>query len=193
MLRLDCEGPVGTVPASRTPQPASPGPRRMRGRRADVQNRSRAYLSLWSPVAGRANPPARSSARPGRLIVIRPSCGSRRSAMSRPARILMRDAIGICSALGGEQPLSRCPDEFTERLLNLRRQWQLRRLRGRDDLRGGYLLHGGPPVLTDLVWRPRTLPTGADGAGRTASNFYELPDNLKVAKTATSLSWRKDL
>src|SRR5487761_1481974 len=56
---------------------------------------------------------------------------------------------------------------------------------GRDDLGAGYLLHGGPPVLTDLVWRPRTLPTGADEAGRTASNFYELPDNLETATSRT--------
>src|SRR5487761_1563397 len=77
-----------------------------------------------------------------------------------------------------EQTLPRCPDELAECLLNLCRQRQLRRLHGRDDLGAGYLLHGGPPVLTDLVWRPRTLPTGADEAGRTASNFYELPDNL---------------
>ena len=50
-----------------------------------------------------------------------------------------------------EQSLSRCPNELAERFLNLRRQWQLRRPHGRDDLRAGYLLHGGPPVLSDLV------------------------------------------
>ena len=42
-----------------------------------------------------------------------------------------------------EQPVPRCPDELAERFLNLRRERQLRRLRGRDDLRAGYLLHGG--------------------------------------------------
>jgi hypothetical protein len=41
-----------------------------------------------------------------------------------------------------EQTLSRA-DELTERFLNFRRKRQLRRLRGPDDLRVGYLLHGG--------------------------------------------------
>jgi len=50
-----------------------------------------------------------------------------------------------------EKSLPRCPDQLAERLLNLRRQRTLQRLHGRDDLRAGYLLHGGPPVLSDLV------------------------------------------
>ena len=50
-----------------------------------------------------------------------------------------------------EQPLPRCSDELAERLLNLRRERTLKRISGRDDLRSGYLLHGGPPVLSDLV------------------------------------------
>ena len=77
-----------------------------------------------------------------------------------------RDAIGVVFALGAddlahlelhqlvhdaepdadaerEQPLSRCPDQLTQRLLDLRWQRTLRRLQGRDDLGGGYLLHSG--------------------------------------------------
>jgi len=42
-----------------------------------------------------------------------------------------------------EQALPRCTHELAERLLNFRRQRTLRRLPRRDDLGGGYLLHGG--------------------------------------------------
>ena len=42
-----------------------------------------------------------------------------------------------------EQSLPRRANQLTQRLLNLRRQRHLQRLRGRDDLRAGYLLHGG--------------------------------------------------
>jgi hypothetical protein len=42
-----------------------------------------------------------------------------------------------------EQSLPRCPDELTERLLDLRWKRTLLRLQSRDDLRRGYLLHGG--------------------------------------------------
>jgi len=42
-----------------------------------------------------------------------------------------------------QQALPRCPDELTERLLDLRWQRTLQRLQSRDNLGGGYLLHGG--------------------------------------------------
>jgi Transposase DDE domain group 1 len=52
-----------------------------------------------------------------------------------------------------EQPLPRCPDELAERLLNLRWERTLRCLQGRDDLRRGYLLHGGSSCPRGLGWR----------------------------------------
>ncbi len=42
-----------------------------------------------------------------------------------------------------EQPFPRRTDELAQRFLDLRRQRTLRRRQGRDDLRRGYLLHGG--------------------------------------------------
>src|SRR5450755_2533658 len=62
---------------------------------------------------------------------------------------LMHDAETETNAQR-EQSLPRSTDELAERLLNLRRQRQLRRLPGRDGLRAGYLLHGGPPVPDGL-------------------------------------------
>src|SRR5450755_54046 len=90
---------------------------------------------------------------------------------------LMHDAETETNAQR-EQPLPRCPNELAECLLNLRRQRQLRRLPGRDDLRAGYLLHGGPPVPDGLGLATTNAPNRSGRAGRTASNFYELPDNL---------------
>ena len=40
-------------------------------------------------------------------------------------------------------PSLECANQLAERVLNLRRERQLRRLRGSDDLRAGHLLHGG--------------------------------------------------
>ncbi|MGA8335221.1 MAG: hypothetical protein WB761_10785, partial [Solirubrobacteraceae bacterium] len=40
------------------------------------------------------------------------------------------------------------------------------------------LLHGGPPVPDGLGLATTNAPNRSGRAGRTASNFYELPDNL---------------
>jgi len=77
-----------------------------------------------------------------------------------------------------EQPLPRRTDELTEHFLNLHRQRQLHRLQGRDDLRARYLLHSGPPLPDGLGLATTNAPNRSGQAGRTATNFYELPDNL---------------
>jgi hypothetical protein len=53
-----------------------------------------------------------------------------------------------------EQALPRCPNELAERLLDLRWERTLSNLRGRDDLRAGYLLHGGSSCPFGLGLRP---------------------------------------
>src|SRR5450755_2426043 len=83
-----------------------------------------------------------------------------------------------------EQSLPRSTDELAERLLNLRRQRQLRRLPGRDDLRAGYLLDGGSPVLADLVSAPNAPNRSGRGREDRHSKFYEISDNLLTARGA---------
>jgi hypothetical protein len=53
-----------------------------------------------------------------------------------------------------EQSLSRCPDQVAERLPNPRWERTLQRLRARDDLRAGYLLHGGSSCPLGLLSHP---------------------------------------
>ena len=78
-----------------------------------------------------------------------------------------------------EQSLPRCPDELAERFLNLRRQRTLQRLRGRDDLRAGYLLHGGSscPLGPGFDRPERSQPERTRREDR-HSKFYEISDNL---------------
>src|SRR4051794_23684613 len=52
-----------------------------------------------------------------------------------------------------EQALTSCPDELAERLLDRRWERTLDRLHGRDDLRRGWLLHGGSSCPRGLGWR----------------------------------------
>src|SRR3954452_16018796 len=79
---------------------------------------------------------------------------------------LMHDAEPNADA-EREQALPRCPDELAERLLNLRWERTLRCLQGRDDLGGRYLLHGGSPVLADLLGACHARNASGRG-GRTA-------------------------
>ena len=53
----------------------------------------------------------------------------------------------------------------------------------RGDLRSGYLLHGGPPVPDGLGLATTNAPNRSGRAGRTASNFYELPGNLRISSS----------
>jgi len=77
-----------------------------------------------------------------------------------------------------KQSLPRCPDQLAERILNLRRQRTLQRLHGRDDLRAGYLLHGGSSCPLGLLWHPeRSQPERTRREDR-HSKFYEISDNL---------------
>jgi hypothetical protein len=80
-----------------------------------------------------------------------------------------------------EQPLPRCPDELAARLLNLRRQRTLQRLRGRHDLRAGYLLHGGSyrPLGPGFDRPERSQPERTRREDR-HSKFYEISDNLSA-------------
>ena len=63
-----------------------------------------------------------------------------------------------------EQTLPRCPNKLAQRLLNSRRKRTLRRLQGRDDLAGEYLLHGGSSCL-DGLQTPVTVTARPDKAG----------------------------
>ena len=74
---------------------------------------------------------------------------------------LVHDAEPDANAQG-EQPLLRCPDEFTQRLLDLRWERALRVLGRRGDLRCGYLLHGGSSCS---AWTSST-PHASNGSGR---------------------------
>jgi hypothetical protein len=67
-----------------------------------------------------------------------------------------------------QQPLPRRADKLTERLLNRRGEQTLRRLDRPDDLRHGYLQHGGSsfPGLTSDT---RNAANGNGRGGRTAA------------------------
>src|SRR5437867_819922 len=77
-----------------------------------------------------------------------------------------------------EQALLRRSDELAERLLDLRWERTLRRLQGRDDLGGGYLLHGGSSCPLGLGLRPERSTVERTGREDRRSKFYESPDNL---------------
>ena len=80
-----------------------------------------------------------------------------------------------------EQSLPRCPDEPTERLLNWRWERTLRCLQGRDDLRRGYLPHGGPSCPRGLGWRLSRSQRERTRREDRRSKFYEISDNLESA------------
>jgi uncharacterized protein with GYD domain len=77
-----------------------------------------------------------------------------------------------------EQALTSCPDQLAERLLDLRRERTLDRLHRRDDLRRGYLLHGGSSCPRGLGWRLSRSQHERTRREDRRSKFYELPDNL---------------
>src|SRR5439155_1660335 len=78
-----------------------------------------------------------------------------------------------------EQALLRRSDELAERLLDLRWERTLRPLQGRDDLGGGYLLHGGSSCPLGLGLRPERSTVERTGREDRRSKFYESPDNLR--------------
>ena len=87
-----------------------------------------------------------------------------------------------------QQPLPRDPDQLAERLLNLRWERPLQRLRGRDDLRAGYLLHGGSSCPLGLGFsRPERSQPERTGQEDRHSNFYENSDNLALAAVTVGL------
>ena len=77
-----------------------------------------------------------------------------------------------------EQALLRRSDELAERLLDLRWERTLRRLQGRDDLGGGYLLHGGSSCPRGLGWRLSRSQRERTRREDRRSKFYEISDNL---------------
>src|SRR5437016_10799627 len=85
-----------------------------------------------------------------------------------------------------EQALLRRSDELAERLLDLRWERTLRRLQGRDDLGGGYLLHGGSSCPLGLGLRPERSTVERTGREDRRSKFYEGPDNLACRRTSAS-------
>src|SRR3954470_20070080 len=77
-----------------------------------------------------------------------------------------------------EQPLPRCPDELAERLLDPRRQRTLARLQDRDDLRRGYLLHGGSSCPRGLGWRLSRSQRERTRREDRRAKFYDVADHL---------------
>src|SRR5439155_373353 len=80
-----------------------------------------------------------------------------------------------------EQSLPRCTDELAECLQDLRWERALDRLRGRDDLRRGYLLHGGSSCPRGLGWRLSRSQRERTRREDRRSKFYEISDNLHAA------------
>ena len=85
-----------------------------------------------------------------------------------------------------EQTLPRCPDELAERLLDLRRQRTLGRLQGPDDLRRGYLLHGGCSRPRGLGWRLSRSQRERTRREDRRSKFYDVTDNLTWCAASVS-------
>ena len=86
----------------------------------------------------------------------------------------------------GQQSLPRCADQLTERLLDSRWERTLRRLDGRDDLRRGYLLHGGSSCPLGLGWRLSRSQRERTGREDRRSKFYEISDNLCWGGSSTA-------
>ena len=91
-----------------------------------------------------------------------------------------------------EQSLACGADELAERFLNLRRQRTLHRLGRRDDLRSGYLLHGGSSCPRGLGLVAPNAPNRSGRGGRDRrSKFYELSDNLLVVTVPVAAQRRE--
>jgi hypothetical protein len=87
-----------------------------------------------------------------------------------------------------EQALPRGADELPERFLNLRWERTLGRLQARDDLRCGYVLHGGSSCPLGLGSRPERSHRERTGREDRRSKFYETSDNL-LMKTRVAMDW----
>src|SRR6266576_2220329 len=70
---------------------------------------SKIRITTFSPCEVGRTETRRSTSLPITLTRKRPSCGTRRSAMFRPAKILMREVIASCSAFGGDSAGAKSP------------------------------------------------------------------------------------
>src|SRR5215203_6641862 len=77
-----------------------------------------------------------------------------------------------------EDVLDRAAQRLAERLLNWWWERTLRRLQGRDDLRRGYLPHGGSSCPRGLGWRLSRSQRERTRREDRRSKFYEISDNL---------------
>jgi hypothetical protein len=149
-----------------------------------------------------SQPATRARRRPCAYAGDEPARDDRPTSSTRPAAMADPCAVGVVLALGAhdladllqldqlvhdaepgthverEQPLPLRADELTQRILDSRWERTLRRLQGRNDLGGRYLLHGGSSCPHGLGLRPARSQRERTRREDRHSKFYEISDNL---------------